>query len=77
MFKTISDPYTGRISLMRVFSGRVNPDATVAQPRPRDRREARRPVLPPGQGAGRGRAGQGRRHRGHGQAQGHRRPATR
>jgi elongation factor G len=30
VFKTISDPYTGRISLMRVFSGRVNPDATVA-----------------------------------------------
>ncbi len=29
VFKTISDPYTGRISLMRVFSGRVNPDATV------------------------------------------------
>ncbi len=30
VFKTISDPYTGRITLMRVFSGRVNPDATVA-----------------------------------------------
>ncbi len=29
VFKTISDPYTGRISLMRVFSGKVNPDATV------------------------------------------------
>ncbi len=29
IFKTISDPYTGRISLMRVFSGRTNPDATV------------------------------------------------
>jgi elongation factor G len=30
VFKTISDPYTGRISLMRVFSGRTNPDGTVA-----------------------------------------------
>ncbi len=30
VFKTISDPYTGRISLMRVLSGRINPDATVA-----------------------------------------------
>ncbi|MBM3304405.1 MAG: elongation factor G [Candidatus Aminicenantes bacterium] len=30
VFKTISDPYTGRISLMRVLSGRVNPDGTVA-----------------------------------------------
>lgn len=29
VFKTISDPYTGRISIMRVFSGRVNPDAVV------------------------------------------------
>lgn len=32
VFKTITDPYTGRISLMRVFSGRVNPDATVTNP---------------------------------------------
>ena len=30
VFKTISDPYTGRISLMRVFAGRANPDGTVA-----------------------------------------------
>jgi len=29
VFKTISDPYTGRISLMRVFSGRINPDGAV------------------------------------------------
>jgi elongation factor G len=29
VFKTISDPYTGRISLMRVMSGKVNPDAVV------------------------------------------------
>jgi elongation factor G len=30
VFKTISDPYTGRISLLRVFSGKINPDATVS-----------------------------------------------
>jgi len=29
VFKTISDPYTGRITLMRIFSGRMNPDGTV------------------------------------------------
>jgi len=29
VFKTISDPYTGRISLLRVFSGRINPDAAI------------------------------------------------
>jgi elongation factor G len=29
VFKTISDPYTGRISLMRIFSGRMNPDGTA------------------------------------------------
>jgi len=29
VFKTVSDPYTGRISLFRVFSGKVNPDVSV------------------------------------------------
>ncbi|HEK84936.1 MAG: elongation factor G [Candidatus Saccharicenans sp.] len=29
VFKTISDPYTGRISLLRVYSGKIGPDATV------------------------------------------------
>ncbi len=29
VFKTISDPYTGRISIMRVFTGKVNPDASI------------------------------------------------
>jgi elongation factor G len=29
VFKTISDPYTGRISMFRIFSGKVAPDATV------------------------------------------------
>lgn len=30
VFKTISDPYTGRISLMRVFSGKVGSEVTVS-----------------------------------------------
>jgi elongation factor G len=29
VFKTLSDPYAGRISLMRIFSGKINPDASV------------------------------------------------
>jgi len=29
VFKTISDPYTGRISIMRVFSGKISPDSAV------------------------------------------------
>ena len=29
VFKTISDPYTGRISIMRVFSGKASPDSVV------------------------------------------------
>ncbi|MEW5900789.1 MAG: elongation factor G [Acidobacteriota bacterium] len=29
VFKTISDPYTGRISLLRVFAGKSNPDSVV------------------------------------------------
>ncbi|HSN56937.1 MAG TPA: elongation factor G [Candidatus Sulfomarinibacteraceae bacterium] len=32
VFKTISDPYTGRITIMRVFSGGVATDANVANP---------------------------------------------
>ncbi len=32
VFKTVSDPYTGRITMMRVFSGKANPDAVVANP---------------------------------------------
>jgi elongation factor G len=32
VFKTVSDPYTGRITMMRVFSGKANPDAIVANP---------------------------------------------
>jgi len=32
IFKTISDPYTGRITLMRVLSGGITADATVANP---------------------------------------------
>jgi len=32
VFKTISDPYTGRISLMRVFSGGIESDANVTNP---------------------------------------------
>ncbi len=33
VFKTISDPYTGRISLMRIFSGKLGPDAAVLNSR--------------------------------------------
>jgi elongation factor G len=32
VFKTISDPYTGRITLMRVFSGGIESDANVSNP---------------------------------------------
>ncbi len=32
VFKTVSDPYAGKISLVRVFSGKASPDATVLNP---------------------------------------------
>ena len=32
VFKTISDPYTGRITMMRILSGKVGPDTSVANP---------------------------------------------
>ena len=32
VFKTISDPYTGRISMMRVFSGKMGADGTAVNP---------------------------------------------
>ena len=33
VFKTFSDPYAGRITLMRVFTGTVRPDTTLHNPR--------------------------------------------
>jgi elongation factor G len=33
VFKTISDPYVGRISLLRVFSGTIRPDIVLTNPR--------------------------------------------
>lgn len=32
VFKTISDPYAGKISLIRVFSGKASPDTVVLNP---------------------------------------------
>ncbi|MGQ9618491.1 MAG: elongation factor G [Candidatus Aminicenantia bacterium] len=29
VFKTVSDPYAGRISIFRVFSGKISPDSTI------------------------------------------------
>jgi elongation factor G len=33
VFKTISDPYVGKISLLRILSGTIRPDSTLTNPR--------------------------------------------
>ena len=33
VFKTISDPYVGKISLLRVLSGTIRPDTVLTNPR--------------------------------------------
>ena len=63
VFKTIADPFVGRISLMEVLSGTLRPDMTlVRQPQPH-RGEAARPAGHARQGDPAHLGGPGRRHR--------------
>ncbi len=79
VFKTISDPYAGRLTLFRVYSGTVKGDGTYWNGVARDRRAVRPRLLAPWQDAPDGPRGPGRRHRRRREAQGdaHRRLAVR
>ena len=71
VFKTLSDPFTGRITLFRVFSGGVATDANVGQPPATSVGAPRRSVHHAGQGARARDRARPRRHRRRSQAQGH------
>ena len=51
VFKTIADPYVGRVSLFKVLSGTIKPDAVLTNTRTGDRRAAARALHAAGQGA--------------------------
>ena len=70
VFKTLADPYAGRINLFRVYQGVIAP--RLARPQlPRARQGAHRPAArAPGQGVRARRRVRARRHRRRGQAQG-------
>ena len=67
VFKTIADPYVGRMNLFRVISGTFRPDDRVQRHQAQGR-AGRPPADRPGQGPGAVRPGGGRRHRRRGQA---------
>ncbi len=70
VFKTLADPYAGRVNLFRVYQGVL--DARLAGPQlPRPREGAHRPAArPAGQGDRAGRRVRPRRHRRGGEAEG-------
>ncbi len=59
VFKTISDPYVGKISLLRVLSGTIRPDSVLTNSRTHGGRATARPAAPPGQGRPTRRGGRG------------------
>ncbi len=52
VFKTIIDPFAGKLSLVRVFSGTLKADSTVYNSSEADKRKNRVPVLHPGKKTG-------------------------
>ena len=77
VFKTISDPYVGKISLMRVQSGTIRPDSVLTNPRTHSDERLHVLQLLQGKEAKPAEPGRGGRHRGGAQARRRRPPATR
>jgi elongation factor G len=67
VFKTIADPFSGRINIFRVVGGTIKADTTLTNPRTRGKERLGQLLIMQGK-RGRGRRG---RHRRGGQAQGH------
>ena len=71
VFKTISDPYVGKISLLRVLSGTIRPDVVLTNPRTHTDERLHVLQLLRGKEAEPRHRGAGGRHRGRAQALGH------
>jgi len=77
VFKTVSDPYVGRINLFRVFGGKVRPDSTLFNVTRNTEERVGQVFTMRGKDARVGRGGPGGRHRRRGEALPIRSPATR
>ncbi len=65
VFKTINDQFMGKLSYLRILSGRLAHDTSIVNLRTRQERQGRAHLRTPGQAAGRGARGDRRRYRCH------------
>ncbi len=71
VWKTVADPFAGRITLFRIMTGTLKADTQRAQPHARHQRADRAPHRDAGQDADQRARAEGRRHRRRRQVEGH------